>query len=184
MRRMLLAGMLVLPFALAMASDARAQGPGCNSPGGNCGPSYGGGGAVYTPGYQVRYRLFSCLHQEGPLVNYGPYAGYYPFEPYGPWTSDLRYTGPIGHGHGAAATGRLRLSEFSSGFGHGGVRHSPCGTCSSGHSWGTYSLATLKNIGHRINPWHHRDCNTCSTCHSAIQPDQSIQAVGLSVTER
>ena len=193
MRRMLLAGMLVLPFALATAATVQAQGPGCGTPGG-CAPGagYGGYAAAPTfayPGYRIRCLSFPKLHQEGPLVNYGPYSGYYPFEPYGPWTSDLRYTGPLGAAGGSGATGRLRLTELTSGFGgfhglHHGVRTSPCGTCSSGHSWGSYSLATLSNIGHRINPWQHRGSSTCSSCHSAIQPDSSIQSVGLTVNER
>ena len=188
MRRILLAGMLALPLVLAMVSSAQAQGPGCGMPGGNCGPGYG---SASSSGYSVRYRLFSCLHQDGPLVNYGPYSGYYPFEPYGPWTADLRYTGPLTSslGGGTAATGRLRLNEISGGGfggfgGFGGVRHSPGGTCSSGHTWGSYSLATLKNIGHRINPWHHRGNGVCSTCHSAVQPAEPIHAASLSVTER
>jgi len=193
---MLLAGMLALPFALATAATVQAQGPGCGTPGG-CAPGagYGGYAAAPTfayPGYRIRCLSFPKLHQEGPLVNYGPYSGYYPFEPYGPWTSDLRYTGPLGAAGGSGATGRLRLTELSSGFGgfrgfhglHHGVRTSPCGTCSSGHSWGSYSLATLSNIGHRINPWQHRGSSSCSSCHSAIQPDSSIQAASLTVNER
>jgi hypothetical protein len=219
MRRMLLAGMLALPFLLATASQALAQGAGCNTPGGcgggvipprfdhGGGGGYGGGSGGYhgpfhglglgcppAGPFSVGFRLFSRIHQEGPLVNYGPYEGYYPFEPYGPWTSDLKYTGPIGRQGGNAATGRLRLNELSSGcsgglgcggrLGHHGVHQSPCGTCSSGHTWGSYSLATLKNVGHRINPWQHRHTSGCSTCHSAIQPSDSIQTVGLSMTER
>jgi len=201
MRRILLAGML----ALATATAASAQGPGCNTPGGcapamataNFGYGYGPGGhhhhkhigTGFPPAgfYAFAYAIFPRIHQEGPLVNYGPYSGYYPFEPYGPWTSDLRYTGPLGGtGGGGGATGRLRIGDLSGGGFGGlhGVRHSPCGTCSSGHNWSSYSLATLKNIGHRINPWHHRGSGACSTCHSAIQPDQSIQAASLTVSER
>ncbi len=210
MRRMLLAGMLALPFALATAAPAAAQGPGCGRPGGcgnsiapNFGAGYGSGSGGHHHGvfcslaggcppagpFSVGFRIFSRIHQDGPLVNYGPYEGYYPFQPYGPWTSDLRYTGPLtaAGGGGTAATGLLRLSEFSGGAGgrgFGGVRHSPCGTCSSGHTWGSYSLATLSNIGHRINPWQHRGTQGCSTCHSAIQPSEPIQTASLTVTER
>lgn len=224
MRRMLLAGLLTLPAMLATESAGRAQGPGCNTPGGcgagviapNFGYGYGAAGAPSNGGghggifgglglgcppagpFSVGFRIFSRIHQEGPLVNYGPYEGYYPFEPYGPWTSDLRYTGslqapPHGHGFGGRhgfgaggaglATGRLRLGEISGGAGDGfgGVRSSPCGSTSSGHNWGSYSLATLKNVGHRVHGHGHHGC---STCQAAVPPAEPIQAVGLSMTER
>lgn len=195
MRRILGAGLLALPLMLVLGQSANAQGVGCNTPGG-CGASagygggYGAGFGAANCGYGfgaslVRFRLFPCIHQEGPLVNYGPYSGYYPFEPYGPWTSDLRYTGPTGK-IGSAATGRLRIGDLSGGgrSGFGGVRHSPCGTCSSGHNWGSYAVATLGNIGHRINPWANRGCGTCSSCHSAIQPDSDIRTASAVVNER
>lgn len=97
--------------------------------------------------------FLSRLHYHGPLYNYGPYSGYYPFEPYGPWTADLQYNPP------PMACGK-----------HGG----DCNDC-SGRSWGRYSLSTLKNVFHRVNPLANRcgsgldlgkcgSCGTCSTC--------------------
>ena len=160
------------------------------------GPFHGLGLGVPPHGaFSIGFRILPLIHQHGPLVNYGPFEGYYPFEPYGPWTSDLKYTGslqaPPGHfalhqaGFGGGApTGRLRLNEITGGAGGGfggGVRHSPCGSCSSGHSWGSYSMATQKNVGHRVHG-HHR--GGCSDCHSAIQSAEPIQAASLSVTER
>lgn len=140
--------------------------------------------------FSVGFRIFPLIHQEGPLVNYGPFSGYYPFEPYGPWTSDLKYTGsleaPPGHfarhggllggGGGTGATGRLRLSELSGGGGEG-IGH-------GGHTWGSYSLATLRNVGHRVHGPHHHHHGVCSNCQAAIQSAEPIQAAGLSVTER
>jgi hypothetical protein len=198
MRRMLLAGMLALPFLLATAATSAAQAPGCAAPGGGgvgaVGANFGYGYGAGTGGYQgpfcglflgvppaghfsAGFRIFPLIHQQGPLVNYGPFAGYYPFEPYGPWTSDLKYTGslqaPPGHfarhggGIGGAATGHIRLSELSGGGG--------------GHTWGSYSLATLKNVGHRIHGPHH---GGCSNCQSAIQPAEPIQAASSTLTER
>ncbi len=209
MRRMLLAGMLALPFLLATAATSAAQAPGCapngiGAVGSNFGYGYGSGGykgpfhglflGVPPAGhFSAGFRIFPLIHQEGPLVNYGPYSGYYPFEPYGPWTSDLQYTGslqaPPGHfarHSGTGATGHIRLSELSGGgFGHhGGIHHSPCGSCSSGHTWGSYSLATLKNVGHRVHGSHHLHHGGCSNCQSAIQPAEPIQAASLSLTER
>ena len=212
MRRMLLAGMLTLPFLLATAATSSAQAPGCapngiGAVGSNFGYGYGSGGykgpfhglflGVPPAGhFSAGFRIFPLIHQEGPLVNYGPFSGYYPFEPYGPWTSDLKYTGslqaPPGHfarhgGGGAAATGHIRLSELSGGGGfghHGGIHHSPCGSCSSGHTWGSYSMATLKNVGHRVHGPHHLHHGGCATCQSAIQPAEPIQAASLSLTER
>ena len=207
MRRMLFAGMLALPLLLATVSSAAAQGPGCNTPGG-CGapganfgygfaPSNSGGyrgplhglalGSPPAGQWSFGFRYLSLIHQHGPLVNYGPFEGYYPFEPYGPWTSDLRYTGPLAginpHAGSGAATGHIRLNELSGGCAHGhcGVHSSPCGSCTSNHTWGSYSLATLKNVGHRVHPYHY---SGCSNCQSAIQPAEPIQAASLSVTER
>ena len=207
MRRMLLAGMLALPFLLATAATGSAQAPGCATPGGGAPGAnfgYGYGAATGTGGYRgpfcglflgvppfspfsAGFRIFPLIHQEGPLVNYGPFSGYYPFEPYGPWTSDLQYTGslqaPPGHfarhggiggfggGGGAAATGRLRLNELSG------------GAPDIGHSWGSYSLATLRNVGHRVHGHHHHR-GECSNCHTSLQPAEPIQAASLSLTER
>ncbi|WP_149113433.1 hypothetical protein [Limnoglobus roseus] len=79
--------------------------------------------------------FLSRIHFHGPLFNYGPYAGYYPFEPYGPWTSDLRYNGPV------PGSGSCGWAKGLSGHGLG---------------WGHYSLCTLKNVFHRVNPLAHK----------------------------
>lgn len=89
MRRIATAALLAAPLLLGSAGTASAN----NGP---CTFGYG------CPGFCLR--LFSNLHQHGPLFNYGPYYGYPPFEPYGYWNSYLHYTGPVpAYGHGGAA---------------------------------------------------------------------------------
>jgi hypothetical protein len=106
------------------------------------------------------FRLFPGLHQHGPLVNYGPYSGYYPFEPYGPWTSDLRYNGPTGPQGGTGLHGGIRGL-----FHHGYLRRGAgeCGSCGrpkASCGCGQYALATLRNVGARLNPFHRFGCGT------------------------
>ena len=167
MRRMLWVALLAAPIALATAGPVRAQG--CAT--GGCGyGGVGGGGAplgrmgVGVPPFGCPFgfcmKLFPGIHQHGPLVNYGPYQGYYPFEPYGPWTSDLRYTGPtgpmdVGTGYGWAP--RLQ-GLFNNGYvrrGGGG-----CSTCGGSPAYGRYALTTLRNVAARLNPFHRFGCGT------------------------
>jgi hypothetical protein len=105
MKRTLLAALLALPALALTAPTAQAQ----------CGANTGG----------FCFRLFSHMHQHGPLYNYGPYAGYYPFAPYGPWDSNLNYTGPTGGGScGPLCGGRCGGRGCGNGgFGHGGFGH-------------------------------------------------------------
>jgi hypothetical protein len=145
---MLWVGLLALPVVLALAEPAQAQG--CAS----CGPfatgrpsgwygmpgrgPFGAGGGCLS--------LFGTWLQDGPLVNYGPYEGYYPFAPYGPWTSDLRYTGPRTHSAGG-------------GCNHCGLLNCR-GGCGGGHlsgllhrrECGDYAMATFANVFKRCNP--------------------------------
>ena len=130
MRRILWAGLLALPMTLATTETASAQG--CAT--GGC-PTAGVWGAPRSNPFGCGlfcFRMYAGLHQEGPLVNYGPYSGYYPFEPYGPWTSDLRYNPP----------------------------QMACNHCGGGHGfglgWGHYAVSTLKNVFHRVNPLANR----------------------------
>ena len=128
------------------------------------------------------FRLFPGFHQEGPLFNYGPYAGYYPFEPYGPWTSDLRYTGPLGppvndygHGHHWGLGDKLHALG-----GHLHCRKGECGSC------GGYAKATLHNVGHRVNPFghlHHKKAG-CSGCEvsSEVVEGEAVVATPEHVT--
>lgn len=173
MRRVIAAGLL----GLLLATTAPAQHPGYDA-----GP-VAAGPAPYTWGYGhpahgypqlgkiisnpihgcshngcggFCFRLFPGFHQEGPLFNYGPYAGYYPFEPYGPWTSDLRYTGPLGppagdysHGHAWGSHLHGLADKFHSLGGHRQCKGGDCGTC------GGYAKTTLHNVGHRVNPFGH-----------------------------
>ena len=135
MRRMLWAGLLALPMMLATTETASAQwcGGGCATPGVWGAPKSNPFGCGL-----FCFRLFPGLHQEGPLVNYGPYYGYYPFEPYGPWTSDLRYTGPTSKGY--AHCGLLGRG--------GGCGHSGCGL----HLFGW--LHRERGCGSGLNLWH------------------------------
>ncbi len=108
MRRIATAALLGVPLLLASAGTASAN----NGP---CTFGYGCGGFCL--------RLFSNLHQHGPLFNYGPYYGYPPFEPYGYWNAYLHYTGPVpagGHGAGAGAGAYGWIhGGFPRTFGHG-----------------------------------------------------------------
>jgi hypothetical protein len=158
MRRMLWVALLAAPAALASAAPVQAQG--CAS-GGCGGPAAFGG----RPGFQVPpfgcpfgfcFKLFPGLHQNGPLVNYGPYEGYYPFQPYGPWTSDLRYTGPTGPAR-ENSVGTGWAPGLSGLFNRGYVRRGVDG-CGSG--CGQYALSTLRNVAARLNPFHRFGCGT------------------------
>jgi hypothetical protein len=155
MRRMLWAGLLALPVLLASAGGASAQG--CSS----CGPFAGGGRANGWYGSQGPYgcggmclKLFGTWMQNGPLVNYGPYEGYYPFAPYGPWTSDLRYTGPnqrYPSGGGCNSCGLLNCRGGCGGLAHfGGLLHKK--------ECGDYALATFRNVFHRCHPCGKGNC--------------------------
>jgi hypothetical protein len=161
MRRMLWVALLAAPVALASAEPAQAQG--CAS----CGTGgIGGGGAPFArAGFQVPpfgcpfgfcFRLFPGMHQHGPLVNYGPYSGYYPFEPYGPWTSNLRYTGPTGPQTANDTGWAPRLAGL---FHHGYLRRG-ADDCASCGSHGRYALTTLQNVKSRLHPSHRFGCGT------------------------
>jgi hypothetical protein len=104
-------------------------------------------------------KLFPGIHQHGPLVNYGPYQGYYPFEPYGPWTSDLRYTGPTGPMNSGVGTGWApRLQGL---FNNGYMRRGVGGGDSCGSpAHGRYALTTFRNVAARLNPFHRFGCGT------------------------
>lgn len=119
MKRLLLAALLTVSALLATGGSAKAQAHPHF-------PPFGCGG--FCIGF------LSKAHFHGPLFNYGPYTGYYPFEPYGPWTSDLRYNPP----------------ELSCGQ----CGRSGCG--GHGLGWGHYAVSTLKNVFHRVNPLSHR----------------------------
>lgn len=146
MRRMLWVGLLALPVLLAAAEPAQAQGcSSCSSFAGRPAGWTGVGGPFGCNGFCLR--LFGTWMQDGPLVNYGPYEGYYPFAPYGPWTSDLRYTGPRTHstGGGCNSCGLLNC------------RGGSCGRQSAGglfnkRECGDYALATFFNVSKRCNP--------------------------------
>ncbi len=151
MKRMLLAALLTISAIAATGGSSQAQ---CSS--GNCPPQL----VPYLPAAggnhcQNHFAPFGCggfcmgflskTHFHGPLFNYGPYTGYYPFEPYGPWTSDLRYNPPpLTYGHGDR-----------------GVL-----------GWGKYAVSTLKNVFHRTNPLANRcgdklNLGGCDTCGAA-----------------
>lgn len=151
MRRMLWAGLLALPMLMAAADTAKAQG--CSS----CGPlaagrpaGWSGQGPFGCGGPCLR--LFGTWLQDSPLVNYGPYEGYYPFAPYGPWTSDLRYTGPTSrwpYTGGCGACGKLGCGG---GCGLGGQLGGHLGGLLHKRECGDYALATFRNVFHRCNP--------------------------------
>jgi hypothetical protein len=140
---MLWAGLLALPVMLAAAEPAKAQFCASCSPLAGGGPAYGwfGSGGPFGSN-SFCFRFFGTWLQDGPLVNYGPYEGYYPFQPYGPWTSDLRYTGP---------TTRWPV---------GGCNHCGLLNCRGGcrgglfhqRECGAYALATFRNVFQRCNP--------------------------------
>lgn len=157
MRRMLWAGLLALPVLLASADVAKAQG--CSS----CGPFVGGGRANGWEGSQGPFgcggfclKLFGTWMQNGPLVNYGPYEGYYPFAPYGPWTSDLRYTGPSQRYPSSGGHNAYGLIGFggrcgSGGCGGGGLNLNLGGLLPR-RECGDYALATFRNVFARLHP--------------------------------
>ncbi|MCI0701867.1 MAG: hypothetical protein L0241_12365 [Planctomycetia bacterium] len=76
MRRLSIPTLLALPLLLFATPNPTSANDSC---------SYGFGCGGYC------FKLFSGIHQHGPLFNYGPYYGYYPFKPYGPWDEYLRY---------------------------------------------------------------------------------------------
>ncbi len=150
MKRTLLAMLLALPALACGGPDAQAQ---CSPLGGPC------------------FRFFGGLAQSGPLFNYGPYEGYYPFAPYGPWDSNLNYTGPrpgdqaACGGRGCGHGGRCGAGGCGAGgCGAGGIGglfaglhsrgDSSCSTCGGGH--GAYAGATFKNVFFRSHPLAHR----------------------------
>ena len=177
MKRLFFVGLAAIPLLLAATSPASAQcdGPGC----GFGGHGRGGGNLSLGPGAAptnafwgakhiagcgaFAFRFLGPIHQHGPLFNYGPYSGYYPFEPYGMWSSDLKYHGPwyypVDHGYGGL-------------FGrHGGG----CDAC--GHGWKGYARHVFHNVFHRLHPGAHKcgitsclgghcsgGAGTCSSC--------------------
>jgi hypothetical protein len=143
MRRMLWAGLLALPVMLASAELANAQHCAtCALGGGGGRPSgwYGNQGPFGCGGFCLKF--FGTWLQDGPLVNYGPYQGYYPFEPYGPWTSDLRYTGPTTRWP-VGGCNHCGLLNCRGGCGGGLFHKKECGD---------YALATFRNVFKRCNP--------------------------------
>ncbi len=164
MRRMLWAGLLAFPLLLAMASPAQAQGCASGSCGfGGGGPAWGwgtGGGSPFGCGVFCM-KIFGAFHQDGPLFNYGPYEGYYPFAPYGPWNSQLQYTGPTSL-RGNAAYGWNRPG---CGGRLGGLFHrSGCSSCGSGG----HVLGFFNNVVGRIHPFSRSGfgCHASSGCGS------------------
>ncbi len=168
MKRTLLAALLALPALALSAPAAKAQ----------CGAHTGG----------FCFRLFSHIHQHGPLYNYGPYAGYYPFAPYGPWDSNLNYTGPTGGGScgplcGGRCGGRgCGNGGFGGGCGAGGRGggglggglftglHSRGGLGGLAGLGGSYPNATFRNVFFRSHPLSHRAkfSTGCSACSSPV----------------
>ena len=115
-----------------------------------------GGGSPFSCGGACM-RLFGTWHQDGPLVNYGPYSGYYPFEPYGPWTADLRYTGP-----------RTRMNSGGGCSTCGGLLHRGGGCSTCGH----YAFSTFRNVFSRLHPFgrcQSAGCSQPSGCGSCAQ---------------
>lgn len=165
MRRVLWAGLLALPIMLATAEPAKAQycsscAPGGGGGGGGLGRAnswYGSQGPFGCGGFC--FKFFGTWLQDGPLVNYGPYEGYYPFQPYGPWTSDLRYTGPTSRNQFTGGCGACGRSGCGGGCGVGGL-----GGHLGGHlrglfnkkECGDYALATFGNVFHRTHPCNGR----------------------------
>jgi len=184
MRQIFYASLLALAAAVSNTSGVQAQAPGYADGGGYGagsanGGSYGGGGSsgggyyrqsmyggspapFYGP-FGFAMRMYPLIHFHGPLVNYGPYEGYYPFQPDGPWTSDLKYNGPPipKHSHFGDQSGATGWIWGS---------HS--------HGWGHYSLATFHNIGLRTHPFKHR----CSTCSASAGTSSDVVAVANIVT--
>jgi hypothetical protein len=169
---MLWAGLLALPMVLAGTSNVSAQG--CAT--GNCPPGFG-----YRPLASVGtplqcggfcFKFFAGLHQEGPLFNYGPYTGYYPFEPYGPWTSDLRYNGPTGGCNRCGFLGRGCGPHGCGGL--GGLFHRDRG----GNSCG--GLSMFRSVFSRLHPFQR--CASAG-CGSAVGYGQTASCGGC-VNER
>ena len=181
MRRIFYASLLAFAATVSNTPGLLAQVPGCATGGygaattnaGNYGGAgyggessgggyyrqslYGGSPAPFGP-FGFAMRMYPLIHFHGPLVNYGPYEGYYPFQPDGPWTSDLKYNGPPipNHPHFANRSAST-----------GGIWGSPS------LGWGNYSLATLRNIGLRTHPFKHR----CSTCSASAGTTSDVVAV-------
>ena len=154
MRRMLWAGLLALPMLLAAADTAQAQGCSTCSPLAAGRPSgwYGSQGPFGCGSFCLRF--FGTWLQDSPLVNYGPYEGYYPFAPYGPWTSDLRYTGPTSRWPYSGACGLCGTNGCGGGCGGLGDRFggNRFGGLFNRNACGDYALATFRNVGRRCNP--------------------------------
>jgi hypothetical protein len=185
MRRILIVALAALAMGLG-TSQATAQ----SCAGGNCGFGSGGPIAGWNNGFFgispfgcgfFCMKLFGATHQDGPLFNYGPYYGYYPFEPYGPWTSDLRYTGPTAP-FNPAGCGWNFGRHGGCGLGLGGGlfnRERGCNTC------GGYALSTFRNVFTRLHPFSWRGnlsqsfgCGSCSAVGVSAAP------IGGCMTER
>lgn len=175
MRRIFLAALFSLPLLLLNAAPAHAQAPGFangayagDAGGGSQGgyyrqSLYGGSPAPFLPPFNFAMRMYPLIHFHGPLVNYGPYEGYYPFQPNGPWTSDLKYNGPPIPKHPHFA--QFNQSTAATGWIWGGNGHS--------HEWGHYAISTFHNIGLRTHPCSRR----CKTCTASAEPATGIVAV-------
>ena len=153
MNRMFRAGLLALPLLLAAGQSATANDrPGFAGTRWGCN-QYGCGTFCMN--------LFPHIGSHGPLVNYGPYTGYYPFAPYGPWDENLRYNNP--NEGDCGRDGRL-CGRFGCGKCGGGLKLFGRGDGGSCGGWGGYSLATFRNIGHRVSPFAggRPACSTCS----------------------
>ncbi len=139
MNRMMLAGLIAL---LGLVGGAQAQVPGCSTcptagAFANARPQgwYGPQGPFGCNGFCLKF--FGSTFQDGPLVNYGPYEGYYPFAPYGPWTSDLRYTGPTTRlPHGGSFNPACNSGRCGGGLNLGGRLGGGCNTCGGGLNLG------------------------------------------------
>ena len=164
MKRTLLAALLSLSALAVSGPAASAQ-----CPGGQCGPSASFGPSC-GPFCIPCFRLFSHIHQHGPLYNYGPYAGYYPFEPYGPWDANLNYNGPLGGQCGPNGCGNGRgFGNGRNNCGNGGLGNSfglgngfgLGGGCGAGNS-GSGGLAGLGGLFGNLRAIGGNDCDSCS----------------------
>jgi hypothetical protein len=184
MNRVLAAGLLALPLVVATSTPAVAQQPivaGTYFP-----TAFGGGSHLGSGSGGFCFRFLNGIHHHGPLFNYGPYSGYYPFEPYGPWTSDLRYTGPRGPLSGDCADGSCgnckgcRTRLLGNGLGHnlgwGKSACGDCGSCGNCKAWGAYAKSTMTNVFHRSHPLSHK-CHG-KACETVAEPAPAAGCVG------